>query len=103
VAEQIEIDLMVRRGNRVGIVEAKTGVKKAGIDQLDTAGNAHYMGDHILKFLVTGRYLPRAHKMLAVAEEISVIELPDYNDRRRLPVQDEQRLIETVQRKLDGR
>ncbi len=103
VAEQIEIDLIVRRGNRIGIVEAKTGIKKAGIDQLDTAGNAHYLGENILKFLVTGRYLPRAHKMLAVAEEIQVIELPGYRDNRRLPDQEKHRLIDTVKRKLDGR
>ena len=103
VADQIEIDLIVRRGNRVGIVEAKTGVKKAGIDQLDTAGNAHYLGDHVLKFLVTGRYLPRAHKMLAIAEEIQVIELPGYQDNRRLPDQEERRLVDTVKQKLDGR
>jgi len=103
VSNQIEIDLVVRRGNRVGFVEAKTGVKKAGIDQLDTAGNAHYMGDHVLKFLVTGRYLPRAHKMLAIAEEIRVIELPGYRERSRLPAQEERRLVDTVKRALDGR
>jgi len=103
VADQIEIDLVVRRGNRVGLVEAKTGVKKQGIDQLDTAGNAHYMGDHVLKFLVTGRYLPRAHKMLAIAEEIHVVELPNYRDHGRLPDQEERRLIDTVVWTLDGR
>jgi hypothetical protein len=30
VSDQIEIDLVVRRGNSVGIIEAMTGVKKAG-------------------------------------------------------------------------
>lgn len=102
VSDQIEIDLVVRRGNRVGIIEAKTGVKKAGIDQLSTAGNPLYMGKDILKFLVTGRYLPRAHKMLAVAEGIRVIELPGYQDNRRLPDQEERRLVDTATRALDG-
>lgn len=102
VSDQIEIDLVVRRGNRVGIVEAKTGVKKAGIDQLSTAGNPKYIGSHILKFLVTGRYLPRAHKMLAIAEGVRVVELPGYQDNRRLPEQEERLLVDTVVRALDG-
>ena len=83
-------------------MEAKTGVKKAGIDQLSTAGNPHYIGDHILKFLVTGRYLPRAHKMLAIAEEVRVVELPGYRDHSRLPQQEERLLVDTVKRALDG-
>lgn len=103
VAEQIEIDLVVRLGNNVGIIEAKTGVKKAGIDQLDTAGNPHYLGDFLTKLLVTGRYLPRAHKALASAQEIRVIELPGYDDRRGLSSKEKRVLVETVQQALSGR
>jgi len=103
VAEQIEIDLIVRQGNNIGIIEAKTGVKKAGIDQLDTAGNPHYMGDFLAKLLVTGRYLPRAHKALATAQEIRIIELPGYSDRSGLPANDKRLLIQSVQQALSGR
>lgn len=103
VAEQIEIDLIVRQGNNVGIIEAKTGVKKAGIDQLDTAGNPHYLGDFLAKLLVTGRYLPRAHKALATAQEVRVIELPGYSDRAGLTPQDRRNLIQSVQQALSGR
>jgi len=103
VSEQIEIDLIVRQGNNVGIIEAKTGVKKAGIDQLDTAGNPHYLGDFLAKLLVTGRYLPRAHKALATAQEIRVIELPGYSDRSGIPSQDQRRLVQTVMQALEGR
>ncbi len=103
VAQQIEIDLIVRQGNNVGIVEAKTGVKKAGIDQLDTAGNPHYLGDYLVKLLVTGRYLPRAHKALASAQEVRVIELPGYSDRSGLPEHDQQHLVQTMHEALSGR
>ena len=103
VSEQIEIDLIVRHGNSVDIIEAKTGVKKAGIDQLDTAGNPHYLGDYLSKLLVTGRYLPRSHKALANAQEIRVIELPGYSDRQGLPAQDKRNLIQAVQQALTGR
>ena len=102
VSEQIEIDLVVRQGNAVGIVEAKTGVKKAGIDQLDTAGNPHYLGDFLAKMLVTGRYLPRAHKALAYAQEVRVIELPDYDDRLGLSQSEQRRLVKTVLDVLSG-
>lgn len=103
VSDQIEIDLIVRQGNGVGIIEAKTGVKKAGIDQLDTAGNPHYMGDFLTKLLITGRYLPRAHKALASAQEIRVIELPGYNDHSGLPSSEKRLLIQSVQQALSGR
>ncbi len=102
VAEQIEIDLIVRHGNNVGIIEAKTGVKKAGIDQLDTAGNPHYLGDFLTKLLVTGRYLPRAHKALATAQNIRVIELPGYNDHSGLTEKEKRLLIQSVQQALVG-
>jgi hypothetical protein len=78
VSKQIEIDLVVRIGNNVGLVEAKTWVNKAGIDQLDTAGNSVYLGKHATKFLVTSRYLPRAHKTLASSQHTHVVELPGY-------------------------
>jgi hypothetical protein len=70
---------------------------------LDTAGNPNYLGEHAVKFLVTGRYLPRAHKMLAIAQDIQVIELPGYMDVRCLPQQEETRLVDMVKRSLGGR
>jgi hypothetical protein len=100
VAQQIEIDLVIRRGNAVGIIEAKTGVKKAGIDQLDTAGNQTYMGRYINKFLITGRRLPSAHKTLARAQQIHVIELPGYDYRGRLPASERQYLVQSITQAL---
>ena len=103
VAQQIEIDLVIRCGNNVGLVEAKTGVNKAGIDQLDTAGNPIYLGRYASKFLVTGRYLPRSHKALALAEGIHVVELPGYTVQHGIPDQEGRRLIQTVRAALAGR
>jgi len=102
VAHQIEIDLVIRCGNNVGLVEAKTGVNKAGIDQLDTAGNPSYLGRYATKFLVTGRYLPRAHKALALVQGIHVVELPGYTVHHGIPDQEQRRLIQTVQAVLAG-
>lgn len=100
VADQVEIDLVVRRGNSVGLIEAKTGVKKAGIDQLNTAGNPLFMGMHAAKFLITGRMLPRAHKTLATAQQIHVIELPGYYPGRGLPQRERQLLRQQIERVL---
>ena len=100
VGNQIEIDLILRCGNNVGIVEAKTGANKAGIDQLDTAGNPTYLGSYTQKFLITGQYLSRAHKSLALAQQICVIELPGYVEGQTLPPQEANRLVRTIQQTL---
>ena len=100
VERQIEIDLIIRRNNGVGIIEAKTGVKKAGIDQLDTAGNPNYIGMYATKFLITGRRLPRAHKTLAVAQQIHVIELPGYYPGQGIPQSERQFLKQQIEQTL---
>jgi len=100
VSHQIEIDLIVRHGNGIGIVEAKTGVNKAGIDQLDTAGNPAYLGRFATKFLITGRQLPRAHKILATAQNIHVIELPGYHVQHGIPKSEREQLVRAIQRLL---
>lgn len=100
VGNQIEIDLILRCGNHVGIVEAKTGANKAGIDQLDTAGNPAYLGPYTQKFLITGQYLSRAYKSLALAQQICVIELPGYIEGKALSAQEADRLIRTIQKTL---
>ena len=96
VKKQIEIDFVIRRGNNVGIIEAKTGVNKAGIDQLDTAGNPLYSGIHLQKFLVTGRYLTSAYKALALAQNIRVIELPGYTVEHGIPERERFNMIQTI-------
>ena len=96
VKQQIEIDMVIRSGNNVGIIEAKTGANKAGIDQLDTAGNPIYLGEHTIKFLVTGRYLSPAYKALALAQKIHVVELPGYSQGRGLGNKDKRHLVQTV-------
>jgi hypothetical protein len=103
VEHQIEIDLVVRCGNNIGLVEAKTGVNKAGIDQLDTAGNPVYLGRNANRFLVAGRYLPRAHKALAMAQGVHVVELPNYSMHYGIPDQEQRRLVQSVHAVLVGR
>jgi hypothetical protein len=100
LGHQVEIDLVVRVANQVGIIEAKTGVNKAGLDQLGTAGDWLNMGLFTDKFLVTaGRFPPVLHR-LAAAARIHVIELPAYRAGRDLTAADAERLARTVRMAL---
>jgi hypothetical protein len=96
VRNQIEIDLVIRRGNEVGIVEAKTGVNKAGIDQLSTAGAEDYLGEYLTKFLITGRRLTPEIKALAQAQQVHIIELPGYDIRRGIPPNERNFMLQVI-------
>jgi len=96
VRKQIEIDLVIRRGNEVGIVEAKTGVNKAGIDQLSTAGAEDYLGEYLTKFLITGRRLTPEIRALAQAQQVHVIELPGYDFQRGIPANEHNFMLQVI-------
>lgn len=74
----LEIDLVLRCGNQVGIAEVKTGKgarSKAGIDQLTTAGEQRYLGTYTRKYLILDRQLGSNNRELALAHRIGLIEL----------------------------
>ncbi len=76
----VDIDLVVRWENQVGILEAKLGKNdlKHAIDQLNTAGGQKYLGTYTRKFLVSDQDWAAFSdlKELAEARQIVVIELP---------------------------
>jgi hypothetical protein len=80
--QALEIDLIVRCLNQVGIIEAKTGpgVKK-GIDQLNTAGGQRYLGTYTRKMLVSDQCWDESRsnlRKLAEARRVKIIELPSF-------------------------
>ncbi len=92
----LEVDLVVRCENQVGIVEAKTGpgVKK-GIDQLNTAGGQRYLGTYTRKMLVSDQRWDKSRsnlRELAEARWIEVIELPSFSASHQLSPEDTERL-----------
>jgi hypothetical protein len=96
----LDVDLVVRCGNQVGIIEAKTGpgVKK-GIDQLNTAGGQRYLGTYTQKILVSDQRWDHTRsnlRELAEARRIKVIEVPSFGVRGQLSVEDMERLVEGV-------
>jgi Holliday junction resolvase-like predicted endonuclease len=78
--KSLDIDLVIRCGNQVGIAEVKTGrkaEKKEGIDQLSTASQREFLGTYTKRFLILSRKLGTDNRLLAEARNIRVIELLD--------------------------
>lgn len=94
----LEVDVVVRCGNQVGVIEAKTGGKaltKEGLDQLNTAGRQDFLGTYTQRMLVIDQSWDSAHsnlRELAQAQRIMLIELPSYHATGRLSPEDTQKL-----------
>ncbi|MFC2053747.1 hypothetical protein ACFLV7_05535 [Chloroflexota bacterium] len=61
-----------------------------------------YLGEYLSNFLVSGRLLPRSHKVLASVQDIHVVKIPGYEERRGIPERECQTLIQAVQTALSG-
>jgi len=98
--EALEVDFVIRLGNQVGVIEAKTKGAKSGIDQIQAVAEQRYLGTYVAKFLVSGKQVDRNNKNLAQAYKIEVIELPSYADTGRLNEGDQQALNQQVLERL---
>ncbi len=100
----LEIDLVLRCGNRVGIAEVKTGKKarsKEGIEQIITAAEQRFLGTYTEKFLILDREYELNNRQLADAHRITVIELPSAQSGK-LSEEDRRKLVDTVKKVLGG-
>jgi hypothetical protein len=99
---QIDIDLVVRRGNQFGAIEAKTGKSAGtleGLKQLNT--NSAQLGIYTARFYVINTEPNHLHTEIMGAFNIQVIALRSYNrDTHSLSDQDRERLVEDVLRRL---
>ncbi len=104
MAKQIDIDLVFRVGNQVGIAEVKLGGSegpKKGLDQLKMAGEPDFLGTYTAQFLITAAHgLNSDLQTLAVRRKIKVITLPEYESNRPLPAQAVDRLEKEVRQRL---
>jgi hypothetical protein len=101
----LDLDLVVRIGNQVGIIEAKTGKSARridGIDHLNTAGGRAFLGIYTKKFLVVDSSWDKLTNLseLAQARQVEVIELPGYGQTKQLAEQDKQRLVQMIKTRL---
>ncbi|AFV12634.1 type II-like restriction endonuclease [Thermacetogenium phaeum DSM 12270] len=100
----LEIDLVLRCGNRVGIAETKTRKKaqsKEGIEQIITAAEQRFLGTYTKKFLIIDREYEPNNFALARAHGITVVELPSAQSGE-LSREDTEKLIQTVKKELGG-
>ncbi|MDI6631878.1 MAG: DUF1887 domain-containing protein, partial [Thermoanaerobacteraceae bacterium] len=100
----LEIDLVLRCGNRVGIAEVKSGKKarsKEGIDRLNAAADPRFLGTYIKKFLILDREYEPNNLELARAYGITVIELSSAQNGE-LSREDTEKLIQTAKTELGG-
>ncbi len=101
----IDIDFVVRCGNRVGIIETKATLKKpkGGIDQLNTAGGRDYLGIYTQKFFVCdqtwGENLADL-KQIATDRKICIIELPSFHQNDALSEEDTHKLQSRIRSAL---
>lgn len=107
IADQIEMDLVIRIGNQVGVAEIKCGHMerpKQGIDQLSTATSREYLGTYTARFLITDTPLPVRIERLAKEKQIGVVTLDRYRrEAASLASGDRQQLVEAVRRRLAPR
>lgn len=81
VRDQVEIDLLVRRGNHVAVLEVKSGgsgSSKKALDQLTTTAAREYLGSYATRILITrGDDDTRSdwYKALAQSMRVNVIVL----------------------------
>ena len=107
LAGALEVDLIVRNENQVGVIQAKTGGaarKKAGLDQLNAACDQRYLGTYTAKMLVVNEKWDRTKsnlRELAKAWQITVIELSSFTKGSpRLSDEDKQYLQTKVLERL---
>lgn len=82
----LEVDLVVRLGNQVGVIQAKTGRKakeKDGLRELNAACAREYLGTYTAKILVINQkwdHTVTNLRDLANAWNITVVQLPSFTE-----------------------
>jgi len=105
VASQIEIDLVLRCGNAVGIAEVKLGggdSGKRGLDQLKMEGESTYLGAYTSQFLITAAFKLRDPiRTLAYKRGVHIIQIPNYKPGQPLSRPDADRLAREIRQVLN--
>jgi len=82
--EQVEIDLAIRCGNQVGIIEVKTGGAGSGkhaVDQLTTVAARELSGTYTARFVVTGGEYRQEYRAVAQELSVRVVQVETYGNR----------------------
>lgn len=77
----LEIDLIIRCGNTVGVAEIKRGEEeKKGIDQLNTAASRDFLGTYVKRFYIRNKRMSSENMELAKARDIKVVVLESFSE-----------------------
>ncbi len=103
----IEIEIAVRCGNQVGIIEAKSGTKleRKAIDQLNTAAQPQYLGTYTGRFWVRTRQSDHTTKTLdelARHYQIEIIEVLSCRPPNYVSPEEAEEIVRRVRRALTG-
>jgi hypothetical protein len=101
----VDVDLVVRCNNQIGIIEVKSGGKAGtteGIKQLAVAGGQRFFGTYVRRILVLDRTWAERSNNRGLAEALGIVlvELPGYGVTARLDGAERARLIGKVQSAL---
>lgn len=109
VQKQVEIDLLVRRGNNVAVLEVKSGGEgsnKKALDQLTTMAAREYLGTYATRMIVTRADEDSRsgwYKSLARGLRVEVVELQHGLSNGRLHDQDARNLLQRLNELLPPR
>lgn len=97
----VDVDLVLRCNNQIGVVEVKTGGKANstdGIKQLTVAGGQRFFGTYVRRVLVIERSWTEKNNNRALAEALGIVlvELPGFADRGVIDEPERALLIERV-------
>ncbi|MFZ1753942.1 MAG: hypothetical protein WBO46_01620 [Caldilineaceae bacterium] len=101
----VDVDLILRCNNQIGIVEAKTGGaagRADGIKQLAVAGGQRFFGTYTKRFLVVDQDWSQKKNLQSLADALGivVISLPSFSKSRSIDTDDTQALVSMVQKSL---
>ena len=106
VGNLIEIDLLLRSGNHMAIVEVKMGgadYLKKGLDQLKMAGEGVYLGTYTSLFMIVAApRVPVSTHTLAARRNIHLLQLPDYQSGLPIPYELGAELARRIHEKMDA-
>jgi electron transfer flavoprotein alpha subunit len=104
VKNQIEIDLVIREKNQVGIAEIKLGGGDSGkraLDQLKMAGGREYLGSYTKQFLIVGkRSLSAQIEGLARKRDVKILYIPEYREGQNIHKEIANKLAKEIRKKL---
>ena len=97
----IQVDLLIRCGNHVGVAELKkSGNKTSAVNQIVLPARREYLGTYVKKFVIVGDKATNNLKGRAKPAGVKVIELPSFKQSNDLSKDDKMRLIQEIRKSL---